>query len=176
MQLMSAPEHSHLGRTGERPVQRLCLRQLAPTCLLPRPAACSNPTGICATGYLLMCGPLRARAPCFSVYCFAFFVFVYFFHGVIARRPGYAISGKIFGGARTSFAYICSPDLRHLTVSSNATSVAIPSLRAPTVRGTAASRSAAHQLQQPPVIDGQARAVPFARANRTEPRVRKLLT
>ena len=62
MQLMSAPEHSHLGRTGERPVQRLCLRQLAPTCLLPRPAACSNPTGICATGYLSMCGPLRARA------------------------------------------------------------------------------------------------------------------
>ena len=80
MQLMSAPEHSHLGRTGERPVQRLCLRQLAPTCLLPRPAACSNPTGICATGYLFMCGPLRARAPCFSVYCFAFFVFVYFFN------------------------------------------------------------------------------------------------
>ena len=66
-------------------------------------------------------------------------------------------------------------DLRHLTVSSNATSVAIPSLRAPTVRGTAASRSAAHQLQQPSVIDGQARAVPFARANRTETRVRKLL-
>ena len=28
----------------------------------PRPAACSNLTGICATGYLSMCGPLRARA------------------------------------------------------------------------------------------------------------------
>ena len=62
MQWVSAPEHSNLGRTGERPVQRLCLRQLAPTCLLPRPTACSNPTGICATGYLSMCGPLRARA------------------------------------------------------------------------------------------------------------------
>ena len=141
----------------------------------PRPAACSNLTGICATGYLSMCGPLRARA---SLYIASLSSFSYISSMVLspdALASGYAISGKIFGGARTSFAYICSPDLRHLTVSSNATSVAIPSLRAPTVRGTAASRSAAHQLQQPSVIDGQARAVPFARANRTETRVRKLL-
>ena len=64
MQLMSAPEHSHLGRTGERPVQRLCLRQLAPTCLLPRPAACSNPAGICTTGHLCLS---RTRPPSFCI-------------------------------------------------------------------------------------------------------------
>ena len=78
---------------------------LAPTCLLPRPAACSNPTGICTIGYIFLCGPLRARAPCFSVYASLSSFLRIFFHGVIARRPGYATSGKIFDGARTSFAY-----------------------------------------------------------------------
>ena len=62
---------------------------LAPTCLLPRPAACSNPTGICTIGYIFLCGPLRARAPCFSVYSSLSSFLRIFFHGVIARRPGY---------------------------------------------------------------------------------------
>ena len=173
MQLMSAPEHSHLGRTGERPVQRLCLRQLAPTCLLRDPRRALTLRGFVQLGTFLCVDPCAHALLCILL---RFLRFRIFLQCVIARRPGYATSGKILDGARTSFAYNCSPDLRHLTVSSNYTSVAIPSLRAPPVRGTAASRSAALQLQQPPVIDGQARAVPSARANRTEPRVRKVLT
>ena len=157
----------------------------------PRPAACSNPTGICTIGYISLCGPLRARPPA-SPYMLRFLrFFVYSFMVLSPDALATPPLANFFDGARTSFAYshfrwyaariqpssiftgtleadiefakqlvpiqhwpraedMLARDLRHLTVSSNATSVAIPSLRAPTVRGTAASRSAAHQLQQPP--------------------------